>query len=61
MAHEQNIAIQTDKERAECLRQKHVGREIPESLYKLVAELLAWVYQLNNGYSKNQKTRRAKV
>jgi len=27
-----------------------VGREVPESLYKVVAELLAWVYQLNRNF-----------
>jgi len=61
MAQQQNIPIKKDKDLVELLGKIDVGREIPESLYKLVAELLAWVYQLNNGYSKNQKTRRAKV
>ena len=28
-----------------------VGQEIPESLYKIVAELLAWVYTLNKEYT----------
>ena len=61
MAQKKNIPIKKDKDLVELLEKIDVGREIPESLYKLVAELLAWVYQLNNEYPKNQKTRRAKV
>ena len=58
MAEQQNIPIRKDKDLVALLEKIDVGREIPESLYKLVAELLAWVYQLNNGYSKNRKTNR---
>jgi len=61
MAEQQNIPIKKDKDLVELLGKIDVGREIPESLYILVAELLAWVYQLNNEYPKNQKTRRVKV
>jgi flagellar biosynthesis protein len=58
MAEQQNIPIRKDKDLVALLEKIDVGREIPESLYKLVAELLAWVYQLNNEYSKNRKTNR---
>jgi flagellar biosynthesis protein len=58
MAEQQNIPIKKDKDLVALLEKVDVGREIPESLYKLVAELLAWVYQLNNEYSKNRKTNR---
>ena len=58
MAEQQNIPIRKDKDLVALLEKVDVGREIPESLYKLVAELLAWVYQLNNEYSKNRKTNR---
>ena len=58
MAKQQNIPIRKDKDLVALLEKIDVGREIPESLYKLVAELLAWVYQLNNEYSKNRKTNR---
>ena len=61
MAEQQKIPIKEDRDLVELLGKIDVGREIPESFYKLVAELLAWAYQLNNDYSKNQKTRRAKV
>ena len=58
MAEQQNIPIKKDKDLVALLEKVDVGREIPESLYKLVAELLAWVYQVNNEYSKNRKTNR---
>ena len=58
MAKQQNIPIRKDKDLVALLEKIDVGREIPESLYKLVAELLAWVYQLNNEYSKNRKNNR---
>ena len=61
MAQQQNIPIKKDKYLVELLEKIDVGREIPESLYKLVAELLAWVYQLNNEYPKNKKNHRVKV
>ena len=58
MAEQQNIPIKKDKDLVALLEKVDGGREIPESLYKLVAELLAWAYQLNNEYSKNRKTNR---
>ena len=50
LAQEQNIPIKQDKDLITLLEKIDVGKEIPESLYKVVAELLAWVYQLNNEY-----------
>jgi flagellar biosynthesis protein len=50
MAQEQNIPIKKDKDLIELLEKIDVGNEIPEYLYKIVAELLAWVYQLNTEY-----------
>ncbi len=52
MAQEQNIPIKKDKDLIELLEKIDVGKEIPESLYKVIAELLAWVYHLNNEYPK---------
>ena len=61
MAEQQKIPIKEDRDLVELLGKIDVGREIPESLYKLVAELLAWVYQLNKEYPENQKSGRVKV
>ena len=44
MAEEQSIPIKSDKDLITLLEKIDVGQEIPESLYKIVAELLAWVY-----------------
>ena len=60
MAQEQNIPIRKDKDLVALLEKIDVGKEIPASLYKVVAELLAWVYQLNNEYPKNGSIQRVK-
>ena len=54
MARERNIPIREDKDLLNLLSEIDVGREVPESLYKVVAELLAWVYQLNKTYPDSQ-------
>ena len=60
MALEQNIPIKNDRDLVELLEKIDVGKEIPASLYKVVAELLAWVYQLNNEYPENKNIHRVK-
>ena len=55
IAQERNIPIRKDKDLLNLLSEIDVGREVPESLYKVVAELLAWVYQLNKNYPDSQK------
>jgi len=55
IAQERNIPIRKDKDLLNLLSEIDVGREVPESLYKVVAELLAWVYQLNKNYPDSYK------
>ena len=55
MARERNVPIREDRDVINLLSEIDVGREVPESLYKVVAELLAWVYQLNKNYSGSNK------
>jgi flagellar biosynthesis protein len=55
MAEKQNIPIKKDKDLMLLLEKIDVGQEIPESLYKIVAELLAWVYHLNKDYPTTKK------
>ena len=55
MAQERNIPIREDKDLLNLLSEIDVGKEVPESLYKVVAELLAWVYQLNKNYLDSDK------
>jgi flagellar biosynthesis protein len=57
MAQENNIPIREDKDLLHLLSEIDVGQEVPESLYKVVAELLAWVYQLNQNYPGSQQTK----
>ena len=55
IAQEQNIPIKKDKDLMELLEKIDVGQEIPETLYKIIAELLAWVYHLNKEYPGKQQ------
>ena len=57
MAHENNIPIREDKDLLHLLSEIDVGQEVPESLYKVVAELLAWVYQINQDYSSSEQAK----
>ena len=55
MAQEQNIPIKKDKDLMELLEKIDVGQEIPDALYQIVAELLAWVYDFNKEYPGKKK------
>ena len=57
MAQENNIPIREDKDLLHLLSEIDVGHEVPESLYKVVAELLAWVYQLNQNYPGSKQAK----
>ncbi|MBC8282652.1 MAG: EscU/YscU/HrcU family type III secretion system export apparatus switch protein [Nitrospinae bacterium] len=57
MAQENNIPIREDKDLLNLLSEIDVGKEVPESLYKVVAELLAWVYQLNKNFPDKQNAK----
>jgi flagellar biosynthesis protein len=57
MAQENNIPIREDKDLLHLLSEIDVGQEVPESLYKVVAELLAWVYQLNQNYPGSEQAK----
>jgi flagellar biosynthesis protein len=57
MAHKNNIPIREDKDLLHLLSEIDVGQEVPESLYKVVAELLAWVYQINQDYPGSEQSK----
>ena len=57
MAQENNIPIREDKDLLHLLSEIDVGKEVPESLYKVVAELLAWVYQINQDYPGSKQAK----
>ena len=50
LAREQGIPMREDPDLIQMLTQIDLDREIPPSLYKIVAELLAFVYRLNQSY-----------
>lgn len=50
LANEHNIPVHEDPELAEILTGLPVGSAIPPELYRAVAEILAWVYQMNRKY-----------
>jgi flagellar biosynthesis protein len=48
IAHKNNIPIKKDKDLLEILSKVDVMQEIPFELYKVVAEILVYVYKINN-------------
>lgn len=52
LAREHNIPIKEDPDLVEVLSQVEVNQEIPAAVYLVVAELLAFVYQINKNYPK---------
>lgn len=59
IARETNIHIQEDPDLVELLAKIPIGEEIPVELYQSIAEVLAFVYQLNDTY-KEQYNRKQK-
>jgi len=53
LAHENNIPVQQDPDLVEVLSQVDINQEIPPTVYQVVAELLAFVYQMNQDYPKS--------
>lgn len=47
LARENNVHIHNDAQLAQLLARVPVGQEIPEEAYQLVAELLAFLYQMD--------------
>ncbi|WP_022851489.1 EscU/YscU/HrcU family type III secretion system export apparatus switch protein [Limisalsivibrio acetivorans] len=47
-AKEHNIDIKEDRDLVEVLSTLDIYEEIPENLYRVVAELLAEIYRINN-------------
>ncbi len=50
LARENEVPIKEDPDLVQILSQVDINKEIPPSVYKVVAELLAFVYKLNNKY-----------
>jgi flagellar biosynthesis protein len=50
LARENEVPIKEDPDLVQILSQVDINKEIPPPVYKVVAELLAFVYKLNNKY-----------
>ncbi len=50
LAREKGIPMREDADLIQILLQLDLNQEIPPSLYQVVAELLAFVYRLNQNY-----------
>lgn len=51
LARENQVPIKEDPDLVQILSQVDLNKEVPPSVYKVVAELLAFVYKLNRQYS----------
>jgi flagellar biosynthesis protein len=55
-AHEHGVYVHESAELVSLLMQVDLDQRIPPQLYLAVAELLAWLYQLENGSSLTART-----
>ncbi len=56
LARKHNIPIKDDPDLVQILYQLDLNQEIPQSAYKVVAEILAFVYSLNNKCKQTHRT-----
>lgn len=56
LARKHDIPIREDADLVEVLSQVNIQQEIPPSVYRVVAELLAWVYRMNKDFKPIPKT-----
>lgn len=52
LAEDHGVPIKKDPDLVQVLSQIEIEQEIPPSVYQVVAELLAFVYQVNKDYPK---------
>jgi len=52
LAHENKLPIRKDEDLVELLSKVELDKEVPENLYKAVAEVFAFVYKMTNKDSK---------
>ena len=53
LAKENNIPIKEDEDLVELLSKLDINQEIPEEMYKAVAEIFSFVYSLTQEVEKN--------
>ena len=52
LARQHNIPIKEDPDLVQVLSQVDIDKEVPPSVYKVLAELLAFFYNVNEDYRK---------
>ena len=52
IAKENNIPIKKDEDLVELLSQINIDKEIPDSMYKAVAEIFSFIYDLSNNKNR---------
>jgi flagellar biosynthesis protein len=57
IAREHNITIYKDADLAQVLSQLPIGSQIPDDLYKAVAEVLAYCYRTNSEFKAKMENR----
>ena len=54
LARENNIPVREDADLVEILSTLELNQEVPPELYQVIAEILAFVYKLNNKWTEYQ-------
>lgn len=54
IAKEHNVPIYEDHDLAEALNLLDINKEIPEELYQIIAEVLVFIYSLNQKWKKER-------
>jgi len=52
LARENGIPVHEDSDLAEVLSRLDAGSQIPEELYEAIAEVLAFMYRMNTGFTR---------
>lgn len=53
LAKENGIAIKEDKDLVEILSKLDLGDEVPPNMYKVVAEIFSFIYQMSNKHKQS--------
>ena len=56
-AHEAGVPVKSDPALARALSALDLGEEVPEAMYRAVAEALAWAYKLDAQQAQRQSGR----
>lgn len=55
IAQENDLPIKKDEDLIELLTKIDIDREVPPEMYKAVAEIFSYIYELSNQYKENNR------